>query len=109
MERIQNLAEAVRELRSEGEAIRRELRRRTALLAWAFAGGGILLACALLAAYTVSLNNQAAIEKSNRQWCPMVALLIPEPGEARATTPRGQQLEANARELYTAFGCGTAK
>jgi hypothetical protein len=109
MERIQNLADAVTNLRAEGEAIRQELRRRTTVLAWLFAAGAVILACALLAAYTVSLNNQAAIEKSNRQWCPLVGLLIPRPGEARATTPRGQDLEANARALYASFGCGTAR
>lgn len=107
VERIQNLAEAVRDLRSEGAAIRQELRRRTTVLAWLFAAGGVILACALLAAYTVSLNNQAAIEKSNRQWCPLVGLLIPKPGDAQATTPRGKELEENARSLYTSFGCGT--
>lgn len=109
MERIQNLANAVGELRKEGEGIRRELRRRTALLAWLFAAGAVILVCCIAAAYTVSLNNQAAIEKSNRQWCPMVSLLIPTPGEARASTPRGKDLEANARLLYTTFGCGTAR
>lgn len=83
--------------------------RRTTVLAWLFAGGAVVLACALLAAYTVSLNNQAAIEKSNRQWCPMVGLLIPQPGQPHATTPRGLQLEQNARDLYTTFGCGIAK
>lgn len=109
MERIQNLADAVRGLRIEGEAIRQELRRRTTVLAWLFAAGGVILTLALVAAYTVSLNNQSAIEKSNRQWCPMVGLLIPQPGEAHATTPRGKQLEEKARALYIAFGCGTPK
>lgn len=109
MERIQNLTTAVRDLRGEGAALRREMRRRTTVLAWLFAAGGIILACALLAAYTVSLNNQAAIEKSNRQWCPLVGLLIPTPGEAHATTARGKDIEENARNLYTKFGCGTAR
>lgn len=109
MERIQNLTEAVKDLRNEGHEIRAELQRRTRLLAWLFAAGAIALACALLAAYTVSLNNQAAIEKSNRQWCPLVGLLIPKQGEARATTPRGKELEENARELYVTFGCGAAQ
>ena len=108
MERIQNLTEAVRDLRTEGHEIRQELRRRTTLLAWLFAAGAVILACALLAAYQVSLNNQAAIEKSNRQWCPLVGLLIPKPGEAHAATQRGKDLEENARNLYTAFGCGVA-
>jgi hypothetical protein len=54
MERIQNLADAVTNLRAEGEAIRQELRRRTTVLAWLFAAGAVILACALLAAYTVS-------------------------------------------------------
>lgn len=108
MERIQTLTDAVKDLRSEGAEIRRELRRRTTVLAWLFAAGGVLLVCAVAAAYTVSLNNQAALEKSNRQWCPLVALLIPKPGQAHAATTRGQELEANARELFTAFGCGIA-
>lgn len=109
MERIQNLATAVGDLRNEGVAIRLELRRRTTLLAWLFVAGAVVLTFALFAAYTVSLNNQAAIQESNRKWCPMVALLIPAPGESRASTQRGKDIETNARELYTTFGCGTAR
>jgi type VI protein secretion system component VasK len=109
VERIQSLTEAVRDLRSEGEEVRRELRRRTTLLAWLFAAGAVILACALLAAYTVSLNNQRAIEESNRKWCPMVQIMIPRPGEAQATTERGREFVDNARKLYADFGCGVAK
>jgi hypothetical protein len=109
MERIQNLADAVTNLRAEGEAIRQELRRRTTVLAWLFAAGAVILACALLAAYTVSLNNQRAINESNRKWCPMVQIMIPRPGEAQATTERGREFVDNARRLYQDFGCGTAK
>lgn len=109
MERIQNLTNAVGNLRSEGAALRQEMRRRTNLLGWAFAGGGIILICCIAAAYTVSLNNQRAIDQSNRQWCPLVGLLIPTPGEAQATTQRGKDIEENARQLYTKFGCGTAQ
>jgi hypothetical protein len=108
MEQIAALRVSVDQLSAESERVRAELKRRTWVLAWLLAGGIVVLACAILAAYTVSLNNQAAIEKSNRQWCPMVGLLIPTPGEARATTLRGKQLEENARTLYGTFGCGTA-
>jgi type VI protein secretion system component VasK len=109
VERIQTLTDAVRDLRGEAQEIRRELKRRTTLLAWLFAAGAVILACALLAAYTVSLNNQRAIEESNRKWCPMVQIMIPRPGEAQATTERGRQFVDNARQLYADFGCGIAK
>lgn len=122
MEQVENLRASVvqlsadsKEIRAELAASRAETRRRTdamaqrtRLLAWLFAAGGVILACALLAAYQVSLNNQAALDKSNRQWCPLVSLLIPKPGDAQATTERGKELEENARSLYTSFGCGTA-
>jgi hypothetical protein len=108
VERIENLTGAVRDLRSEGMALRREMRRRTNVLGWAFAGGGVMLVCCLAAAYTVSLNNQRAIEEANRKWCPMVGLLIPKPGQAPATTERGRELVASAQKLYTSFGCGVA-
>lgn len=105
MERIQNLTDAVRDLRSEAQEIRRELKRRTNVLAWLFAGGAVILTCALLAAYTVSLNNQRNIEESNRKWCPLVRLLIPQPGQALPTTARGREMVVNATKLYHDFGC----
>jgi hypothetical protein len=107
MERIEALRTSVDQLSAQSRQIRAELKRRTWILGWLLAAGIVVLACAILAAYTVSLNNQAAIEKSNRQWCPMVGLLIPGPGEPHASTPRGKDLEENARALYITFGCGT--
>lgn len=105
MERIQNLTDAVRELRGEGQEIRRELKRRTTVLAWLFAAGAVILICCLAAAYTVSLNNQHAIDDANRKWCPMVRLLIPQPGQSEPTTERGREMVASARRLYDDFGC----
>lgn len=105
MERIDALRTSVDTLSAESQQLRREMRRRTRVLGWLFAGGGIILTCCLLAAYTVSLNNQRDIAANNRKLCPMVGLLISRPGQQQPTTPRGIEIARQAQHLYESYGC----
>jgi hypothetical protein len=105
MQQLEELRLSVDGLSDDSKHIRAEMRRRTWVLGWLLAGGVVVLACAVLAAYTVSLNNQRDIAANNRKWCPMVGLLILKPGDPRPTTARGLRIVDSAQQLYTQFGC----
>lgn len=104
-ESLKDLTASVDRLANETHSLRADVRKRTAAL-WV----GVL-ACALAVivigaiAFTVGLSNRRAIQENNLRWCPMVAVLLPAPGETAPTTERGRILVANAKQLYQDFGC----
>ncbi|HET8661051.1 MAG TPA: hypothetical protein VFM55_18900 [Micromonosporaceae bacterium] len=110
---VTSLRESVDALRGGTDLLRRELvatndrlSRQTRALWWAIAVPGVVMAVVIVVGMVVGLDNRRAIDESNRRWCPMVGLLLPEPGEAPPSTERSRRILAEAKTLYEAFGCG---
>lgn len=79
--RVQNKADAIR-------AQTRALRLLTFVVALLMAG-----------AYWVILDNRDAIADNNRKLCPILELMVPQPGQPARTTPAGRDIAARATAL----------
>lgn len=117
MERVQALTDEVHRLRQQiapdgqpslSDRIDRLVRvvdRRTAWWRAAVAVGVVLVLAVTGGAFVLEVRTRSEIANANRQLCPLVALLIPEPNGRQPTTTYGQQLARQARLLYAAYGC----
>lgn len=104
------LTNSVKDLARQARELNAELNRQTRTLWAVIAVGGLILLTAVLFAYHVSLNNAEQIKDNNQKWCPIVTLLIPQPGEPEATTPRGLIIQERAERLAadSNFNCEVA-
>lgn len=100
---ITNLSKDWDMLRSE---VRTEIRTRTFSLWLVMAAAFALIITIGLTAYAVGNDYQRDIEENNRRWCPLVSLLVPQPGDPVPTTERGRIIAQRATELYREFRCG---
>jgi hypothetical protein len=99
------LKKAVDDLSDEARELRSEMRRRTTAL-WAAVGvAAVVLSVVLAAAFQVSLENRRRIEVNNRKLCPMISLLVAQPGKSQPTTQHGRDVAREAAELYQQYGC----
>jgi hypothetical protein len=103
--RIEALTTSVDTLAEEVHSLRGEVRKRTAALWAAIVVCGVVVLIIGGIAFTVGLNNQRALAENNRRWCPVVEVMLPNPGEAPPESERGRNLVASARQLYRDFGC----
>lgn len=88
------------------QEVRREVRQRTFALWCALTVAVVVVLAIGSAGFAIGQDNRRAIETNNRRWCPMVSLLIPQPGDAPVTTQRGRIVVERATELYQEFRCG---
>jgi hypothetical protein len=79
----------------------KQIKNRTRAL-WAAVALAVL-ALAVLA--LVVADNSRAIAKNNLRLCPIVSLLIPQPGDAAPSTDRGREVTLAAIDLYHGYGC----
>lgn len=117
MERVDALTEEVRALRQQiaptGERslsdridhLTRELHRRTSWWRGAVAVGVVLLLAITGGGLVLELRTRAEIADANRKLCPLIALMVPDPGGRQPATQYGRQLAEQARLLYAAYGC----
>lgn len=97
----QDLTNSVDRLTGEAIDVRAQLRSRTRAL-WVVVGvGGVLLGLLVW----VTLNNSQAIARNNAKLCPFIGILIPQPGDAQPSTPRGVQIGEDAKRVSRDFGC----
>lgn len=109
-ESVNHLTEESHAIRDELGHLREEMRRKTMTTRLAIGAVFVLLACVLVAAFQVSLDNRRAIEESQRRWCPVVEPLAPRPGDPEpvGTTEqkeRSQRIRRAFGELVRDFGC----
>jgi hypothetical protein len=102
-DQMDRLTVAIEGLSANARAVKRASDRQSALAT----GVAVFLAIGLVWLSVTAFDSARQIDESNRRWCPMVALLIPAPGDPPPTTPRGIQLVAQARTLSESFGCPT--
>lgn len=115
---IQTLTESVDRLKTETHDLRdhvqnleEELRRQTAATRLAIGAVFLLLACTIVAAFMVTLDNKRDIEANNRRWCPVVEPLAPRPGDPEpAGTPEQKERSLRIRVAFADLAhewCGT--
>lgn len=102
MQQVEDLKLAVDKLADEAIQVRQEMHRRTRIFIAVALSGAIVLAAVVAAAFLVSLNNQRAIEESQRRWCPVVLPLAPRPGDPPPVGTSEQQVRS--QRIRTAFG-----
>lgn len=101
MEQITKLRGDVQDLTIEVGKLRSAFGRRTAALA--VVGVAFILAAVL--ALHVQAGNDRRIVENNRRWCPLVSVLIPQPGDPPATSARGRLVADRAAQMFTQFQC----
>lgn len=106
------LAEQVRLLREETsqmtvrvQGLTDELHKRTHWWRACVAIGILLVLGISGGALVLDLRTRSEIADADRQLCPMVALLIPNPA-TRPATKYAQEIARQAQLLYDAYGCG---
>lgn len=103
MERIEDLTESVKGLRSEVGALRAAFRARTRTVVVV----ALVLVVVVVMVTRVQASNERRLQENNRRWCPLVALLIPQSGDAAPTTQRGREIAQRAQSLARDFRCPT--
>lgn len=109
-ESVDRLEQESHLVRNEMTALREEIRRKTITNRLAIGAVLLLLACTIVAAFQVSLDNKRQIEESQRRWCPVVEPLAPRSMDPPPVgTPEQQQRSQRIRtafgELVKEFGC----
>lgn len=109
---VDHLTEETSRLRSDVMGTREELVRQSALMRKQMVSTRlvmvamfVVLLCSVAAAFTVSLKNGEAIAENNKKFCPLVLILVPQPGVPVATTTRGIQIGRDALRIAKEFGC----
>lgn len=101
---IPDLKISVDQLSAEAAKLRRMLR-------WVVVVGAcviVTLGGAIAAAAVVQVSNSQAIAENNARWCPMLELLVPQPGDAPPATDRARRIIQQAQALADAYGCHRA-
>lgn len=101
---VDSLAAGVSTLNDELVATNGRLTKQTRALWFAIGGPGLVVAVVLVVGMFIVLDNRSAIEENNRRWCPMLALILPDPG-ASPPTEEGREFVAEAESLYRDYGC----
>lgn len=109
-ESVDHLTEESHRVRDELVKLRAEMERKNKRFALILGAVTLLLACTVVAAFQVTLDNRQEIEASQRRWCPVVEPLAPRPGDPPpAGTPeqkeRSQRIRDAFGDLVTDFGC----
>jgi hypothetical protein len=105
---VEALRVAVDRLSDRAAGLEQRLSSQTRALWWAIAGPGVVMAAVILVGLAVLLDNHSQIEEANKRWCPLVGLLLPEPGETPPATERGRRIVEEAQVLFRDFGCSPA-
>lgn len=101
MEQVEELTATVRGLREDVGRLRRAFDRRTL----AFIAVAVAVGIAIVVAVRVQAENERRLQQADRRWCPLISVLVPRPGDAPATTPRGRQVAERAADLASKFHC----
>jgi hypothetical protein len=109
-ESVDRLEQESHRVRDELTAVREELRRKTMTTRLAIGAVTLLMACTIVAAFQVSLDNKRQIDESQRRWCPVVEPLAPRASDPPPVgTPeqqeRSQRIRTAFAQLVKEFGC----
>ena len=111
MHRVEALTAEVRELHGEAVELRLAVARhtRTLLIRTRIVFVLLVAVVALGVMAVAQLHAQVAAGRraaeDQRRLCPLIKVLIPQPGEAAPSTPRGQKVVEQATRLSRQLNC----
>jgi predicted PurR-regulated permease PerM len=111
---IEDPVQALRESTAEVIRLHKAFTRRTSVVV-AVSVAVLAVAVALAIAVVMvtrsaaetsrhAAENSRQIDESNRRWCPLILMLVPNPGE-KTTAGRSQRIAAEAAVLARQFQC----
>ena len=81
--------------------LRHSIDRNSRIQKWSLAVAALVMVILAL----VVIDNRLQLQHLQQQFCPLVTLQVPRPGEAGSSTQHGKDVERYSRELAARFHC----